>query len=238
MKLTNKNAPAHILTELSPLEVAISKFEKKATRYYKSKSRIPENETEIERINREKELAGVLRHLKHERRHISTLAQIQTRLQAYQNKGRVMDVNDMLLEEHHPTGELVKNLRAACRPSPSNKRHSPHHIVQGKGRTPQNADARLLMHECGIRINDPDNGVWMPRTVEDKGYWSTRNQPAHEEIHTHNYERWIFTQTRGMETEFTFRSKLVKIRILLRDGKQPPKVTEKYCKNKPWNGIA
>lgn len=236
--ITNNQAPESIRTDLSPLEVAISKFEKKASNFYKSKDNIPLNETEEQRLARENDLSTTLRHLKHERRHISILAKIQTRLQAYQAKGRTMDVDDMLIEKHHPTSKLAKNLRAACRPAPSYKRHSPHHIVQGKGKTPQNADARLLMHECGIRINDPDNGVWMPRTKADKGYWTCPNQPAHSEIHTYNYERWVSIETLGMETEGTFRAKLTKIRILLRDGKQPRKVTESYNKNNPWNGYA
>ena len=211
---------------LSPLERAIDAFEKKATDYYQNARTTVKNETAEDRLKREQDLKKAFDHLKHERRHISILAQLQIRLQEYQAKGRTMSTKEMLLETHHPTGPLATHMRAAARPQPSN-RHSAHHIVQGKGRTPQNAEVRALMHMCGIRINDPDNGVWLPKTKKDKGHWSMPHAPAHAEIHTRNYETWVTRMTGRAETEVTFRAKLVQIRSLLRDGRQPAKVTAK-----------
>lgn len=221
------------LHDLSPLERAINDFEQKAVAYHRKAAAHLDNESPEQRLQREQELREALGHLNHERRHISIMAQIQIRLQEYQAKGRNMTVRDMLLEAHHPTGPLASYMRAAGRPQPSN-RHSPHHVVQGKGRTPQSADVRLLMHMCGIRINDPDNGVWLPKTKADKGHWSMPKAPAHAEIHTHNYETWVTALTRGMETERTFRAQLVRIRTILRDGRQPAKVTSKP--DASWSG--
>ncbi|MCO1334869.1 AHH domain-containing protein [Microbulbifer sp. OS29] len=214
--------------EMTPLEAAIAGFESKAKKYYQKKS-LPKPETEEDRIKREQDLDAALEHLKSERRKISIFAQIQSGLEEYQAKGRKQaeeDPLEMLKEKHHPTTVLAQNMRADGRPQPSN-RHSPHHIVEGRGKHPRTADTRLNLHLYGIRINDPDNGVWLPRTKSDKGHWSMPSAPAHSEIHTFNYESWVSFLIGSIEDEFMIRAALLRIRSLLRDGKQPQKVTEK-----------
>lgn len=218
--------------EMTPLDLAISKFEKQAKDYY-SKKRQPPADTPEERLKREKELASALQHLKVERRKVATLAQIQTRLEEYQNQGRQKAAEnpfELLKEKHHPTTVLARNMRADGRPQPS-QRHSPHHIVQGKGRHPNTANVRLNLHLYAIRINDPDNGVWLPRTKADKRHWSMPNAPAHSEIHTFNYETWVNFLLGTLENENAIRAALVRIRSLLRDGKQPQQVTAKKDPN-------
>jgi hypothetical protein len=214
--------------EMSPLDLAIAQFEKQAKAYHSLK-RQPRPETPEERLKREKELASALEHLKNERRRVAVLAQIQTRLQQYQGWGRKTAADnpfELLEEKHHPTTVLANNMRADGRPQPST-RHSPHHIVQGKGKHPRTADVRLNLHLYGIRINDPDNGVWMPRTKADKGHWSMPHAPAHSEIHTFNYETWANFLLSILEGEVVIRAALLRIRCLLRDGKQPKQVTAK-----------
>ncbi|WP_444920874.1 AHH domain-containing protein [Microbulbifer sp. CnH-101-G] len=218
--------------EMSPLEAAITRFEAKAKAYYKKKD-ICVAESEHDRKLREKELAEALNHLKYERRRIKAIAQLESELSSYQNWGREKSEEDplaLLDEPHHPTKVLAKNMRADGRPQPSD-RHSPHHIVAGKGKHPQTADTRLLLHLYGIRINDPDNGVWMPRSRKDKGHWSMPKSPSHSEIHTYNYETWVNFLLGSLENESVIRSALVRIQSILRDGKQPPKVTEKKDNN-------
>jgi hypothetical protein len=212
--------------EMTPLDLAIAQFEKQAKAYYSKKRQAPP-ENPDERLKRENELARALEHLKTERRKVAVLAQIQVRLAEYQGWGRKKaDDNpfELLEEKHHPTTVLAGNMRADGRPQPS-QRHSPHHIVQGKGKHPRTPDVRLNLHLYGIRINDPDNGVWMPRTKADKGHWSMPSAPAHSEIHTFNYETWINFLLSTLEGEEVIRSALVRIRILLRDGNQPKQVT-------------
>lgn len=53
------------------------------------------------------------------------------------------------------------------------------------------------------------------------------NAPAHSEIHTFNYESWVNFLIGPIEDEFVIRSALIRIRSLIRDGRQPEKVTEK-----------
>ena len=136
-------------------------------------------------------------------------------------------------EKHHPTKKLASNLRASGRPRPS-QNHTAHHVVLGKGRTQGMADARLLMFLYKIRINDPDNGTWLPRAKKDKGHWSMPNAPAHSEIHGYNYETWVTALTQTAMNERAFRAALLRIRSLLRDGRQPLQVTQQ--KKTDWDG--
>lgn len=214
--------------EMTPLEVAIAQFEKQAKAYYSKKQPAP-TETPAKRLTREKELASALAHLKNERKRVLVLAQIQARLEAYQGWGRQKAAEnpfELLEERHHPTTVLAHNMRADGRPQPS------HHIVQGKGKHPRTTDVRLNLHLYGIRINDPDNGAWMPKTKADRGHWSMPSAPAHAEIHTFNYETWISFLLGSLEGEEVIRAALVRIRCLLRDGKQPKQVTAK--KDASW----
>lgn len=222
--------------KMTPLDVAISQFEKQAKAYYSKKRQAPP-ETPEGRLKREKELASALEHLKTERRKVAVLAQIQVRLAEYQGWGRQRAAEnpfELLEEKHHPTTVLATNMRADARPPPS-QRHSPHHIVQGKGKHPRTADVRLNLHLYGIRINDPDNGVWMPRTKADKGHWSMPSAAAHSEIHTFNYETWVNFLLATLEDEVVIRAALVRIRCLLRDGKQPKQVTA--TKDPNWRPV-
>lgn len=223
-----------LVHEMSSLEAAIAKFERKANSYYKKKLKIF-GETEENRLIREQELASALLHLKHERKRIAILSQIQNRLQEYQLWGKGQSEVDplaLLEESHHPVRILARNMRAGGHPQPS-VRHTPHHIIMGKGRHPQTIDSRLNLHLYGIRINDPDNGVWMPRTKKDKGHWSMPNAPSHSEIHTFNYETWVNSRISHLEGEIVIRGELLRIRSVLRGGKQPKKVTDK--KDAQWS---
>ncbi|WP_346836717.1 AHH domain-containing protein [Microbulbifer sp. SAOS-129_SWC] len=219
--------------ELSPLERAIASFETKARDYHQNTAPKP-SETPAQRAKREKELKKALRHLEVEKLAALTQVQVQTQLHEYRaelmptdggtRRERVALREAMAAEKHHPTKVLARFMRADGRPQPS-PRFSAHHIVQGKGRTEQAAFARIQLHFFGIRINDPDNGVWMPRTKADKGHWAMPKAAAHSEVHTFNYETWVSSSIQHVAGTVAFRSKLVVIRNLLRDGLQPDYVT-------------
>jgi len=234
MEFVNGERVTSLYHELSPLERAIQNFEKKAFLYHDKAIKIPANETPQERLKREQELASAFSHLKNERLHIKTLAQIQQRLDEYRAKAEIMTRKEFRAEKYHPTRKLAMNLRASGRPQPS-KNYTAHHIVLGKGRTQGMADARLLMFLYKIRINDPDNGTWLPRHKKDRGHWSMPNAPAHSEIHGHNYETWITALTQTAMNEHAFRATLQRIRCMLRDGRQPPQVTQP--KKSEWDGL-
>jgi hypothetical protein len=51
------------------------------------------------------------------------------------------------------------------------------------------------------------------------------NPKSHLEIHTHNYEKWVFSSTKIAVDEGSMRASLRRVRLLLESGKQPDKVT-------------
>ncbi|WP_444958629.1 AHH domain-containing protein [Microbulbifer sp. ZKSA002] len=107
-------------------------------------------------------------------------------------------------------------------------------MVEGKGKLPTTKQARLLLFRNDIRINDPDNGVWMPRDESDRGHWSMPSAVPHSRIHTHNYERWIYGQIQHLKTEAEIRTKLSILRAHLMNGTQPEQVLKKP--NEQWDG--
>lgn len=221
--------------ELSPLEQAIARFEAKAQAYYSDKSKVPSTESPEQRAIREQASEEALRHLANERRHAVVQIQVQARLEQYRNAYRALDHHGraerkqmrqaMTAEKHHPTTVLAAFMRADGRAQPS-PNFTAHHLVPGIGRTERAAMARVNLHFYNVRINDPDNGVWLPRSKKDKGHWAMPNAPAHAEIHTYNYEMWVAANVADVSDEVMLRARLLRLRCLLRDGKQPDKVTQ------------
>jgi hypothetical protein len=229
--------------QLTPLEQAILRFEQKAKVYYHNHSNLPANETPEQRQAREKASREALAHLEREKRHALVQVQVQSRLEEYRSQYRATDQHTraerkglrqaMANEKHHPTKVLAAFMRAHGRAQPSPK-FTAHHLVPGVGRTERAAMARVTLHFYNVRINDPDNGVWLPRTKIDKGHWAMPNAPAHSEIHTHNYETWVGSSINDVANETMLRARLLRLRTLLRDGRQPKKITEKP--DATWGG--
>jgi hypothetical protein len=237
------------LYEMSPIEKALAALESKAKIYYSKPSPAPKDETPKEKVTREakrkEESDEALAYLAQERVKALNIISVQATLEVYRNEYRVSSSakrperkalrREMKKEKHHPADKLARYMRADGRPQPSN-RHTAHHIVQGKGKT-ENADkARVQLHFYNVRINDPDNGVWMPRHIADKGHWAMPSAPAHSQIHTHNYENWVNTTVQGATGEGMLRARLRHVRTLLRDGNQPVQVTQPP--DKDWKGVA
>ena len=120
-------------------------------------------------------------------------------------------------------GAQLDDLPVRKKPSRS---FTAHHLVQGVGKTQFAADSRIDLHYHGIRINDPDNGAWLPKCKEEKGHPAMPNACAHAEIHTYNYEHWVHGLTHNTMSEQAFRDRLRSISAQLRDGAQPDYVTQ------------
>lgn len=218
--------------EMNQLERVISEFEKKARKFHDDRdaSAIKSGkDTDDQKSARQADRKSEMDHLKQEAALAKTMAQVQVRIEEYRSAENIV----MHAEKHHPTAELENLLRADGRPKPSPK-HTAHHIVPGKGKTNFAADARIELHLHNIRINDPDNGVWMLQYKEDKGHWSMPNAHSHKEIHTHNYEKWVFQKISAALDEPDARQILRNVGHLLHEGKQPPQVT--MPPQASWNG--
>ncbi len=235
-----------LLHELSPLEAAIQNYSNKAKDFYAKKASSPpiQNETKKERLAREHELALALKHLETERLMTETIVDVQAQIELYREQNRKRPgesreqtrnrISKLGKEKHHPTDLLSGYMRAVGRPKPSTK-HTPHHIVPGKGRTKAVYRARIRLHALGIGINDPDNGVWLIRLKENKGHWSMPDSNSHLEIHTKNYEGWIERHINLTNTEQKARHKLKFLRLLLQNGTQPKNITMPPDEN--WKGL-
>jgi hypothetical protein len=234
-----------LLHEMTPFERRLAEFDSACRKFHKAKSDIASKnfETPQQKQARVNDMNTELKHLKHERRFVETMAVIQAGLDNYRDRLRVNrdDTNEskankrksMHTEAHHGTEVLEEYLRADGRPKPSPK-HTAHHIIPGKGKTPHTNLARVQLHLHGLRINDPDNGVWMCRLKDHAGHWSMPNAKSHGEIHTHNYEFWVLTNIRAASNEAMMRNSLRKIRGMLESGTQPKHVT--MPPDKTWNG--
>ena len=162
MKYINgKRAEKH-LYEMSPLERAISEFERKAEDFHSSNGDLDK-----------KELEGKRDHLNLQRMTTEACAQVQSQLDIYREEARNKKLSNKN-ENHHPTDTLAKFMSAEGYPKPD-KNCECHHIIQGKGRSQVFAtQARLRLHMCGVGINDPDNGVWLPSNIKDVPHWAMK----------------------------------------------------------------
>lgn len=213
----------------TPLELAIHRFEQLANQHY---------QTGLEKMDGKAKLkhGRDLQHLQRERIRISTQAALQQDLDSYRADNKQKNISELANEPHHPTVTLSRHLTAVAEPKPSLD-HDAHHIVMGKGRwlASQMMRARLNLHLNGIGINDPINGVWLPRDKASKGHWATPNSPAHKEIHRYNYESWISTRLGGPALpESSVRNRLRDIKHVLTFGGYPAKIVEK--KDAQWTG--
>lgn len=229
--------------EMTPLEQVIARFEEKARAYYNKSGSAPPNESPEQRAAREQASKEAFAHLANEKRHAMVQVQVQSRLEEYRTAYRSTDQHTraekkdlrrtMAIEKHHPTTVLAAFMRADGRAQPA-RNFTAHHLVPGVGKTERAAMARVTLHFYNVRINDPDNGVWLPRCKKDKGHWAMPNAPAHAEIHTHNYETWVAASISDVASENMLRARLLRLRTLLRDGRQSARVIQKPDSN--WSG--
>ncbi len=208
IEYVNGKRASKLLHELSPLEAAIERYCEKAKAYFQQEQYIDKNLTQLER---EKKLAAALHHLEHERRLAEVIVNVQAQLEAYRAFGRAQKGSvgraTLKAETYHPAGTLGSFLQADGRPKPSCQ-HVAHHIVPGKGKTKVSGLARLHLYRYGVRINDPDNGVWLVRNKVDTPHWSMPEAKSHLSIHTHNYETWIYNAVRITRNELETRKKI------------------------------
>lgn len=218
----------------TPFELAIYEYEKKTYAHHKAVSDgAPANESDEARKKRIAEWEATREHLRKERLRLKSLARLHSELLIYRNKASGLTDDDLLKEKHHPAKLLAKNLVANNEPQPSPD-HVAHHIVPGKGRWLQDdiLDVRLALHDHGIRINDPVNGIFLPDKVKDKGHCCTPKAPVHKKFGW-NYERWIVNTLPDTLKKNAFLKRLEIIKQQLRDGNHPPEIVE--SKDPKWN---
>ncbi|MCL6272272.1 AHH domain-containing protein [Sansalvadorimonas sp. 2012CJ34-2] len=211
MKYINgKRAEKHLF-EMTPLERAICEFENKAETFHSARK----NSSCIQQ-----ELARKKAHLDLQRRTTEACAQVQTQLDIYRDEARKKKLLNKE-EPHHPTETLAKFMSIEGYPKPD-KNCECHHIIQGKGKSQVYAtQARLRLHMCGIGINDPDNGVWLPSNINDTPHWAMKKALPHKVIHTAKYDQWVATKMLSANNEPVARIILGNLRRDLQNGDVP-----------------
>lgn len=143
-------------------------------------------------------------------------AQVQNGIDSYREQGRNMNPR-ALRDEEHNSALLGKHLEEKFGPRPS--RSHAHAIVAG--RHSYSAALRFVMARLGIRIDDVDNGCWLPENTAATPHPVFPNAPPHSRIHRYNYYFWISSRLSAIRNEATFRINLKLIAKMLYTGKFP-----------------
>lgn len=216
----------------SPLEMAIYNFELKAKAYHDQKL-VNSSKNDKDILDKMKQ---DFEHLQKEKKRLLSLYSMQESLSAYRKQNEDTTEDELAKEEHHPTTKLAKFLTAVGEPKPT-RNHEAHHIICGKARHRQRlmAFARLSLHEHGIGINDPINGVWLCNTEKNKMEdWATPESVSHRRIHRYNYETWIGQAFASPENKSQFIGKLRTMKLRIKMGSMPDNVMKPKDIN--WTG--
>ncbi len=168
------------------------------------------------------------RFLTAERNHIKNLANIQEGLNKYRQEGSAKQTGQ-LASESHSSKRLGRFLRAQGKPRP-NIRWDAHHVVAGGDATAALARTVIAQEEFKVRIDDPDNGCWLPKTKADASGSVFPNAVPHENIHRNTYYDWVYSVIVTSESEMEIRAKLKLISQRLQQGSIPPNIFEKNPK--------
>ncbi|MFL0809748.1 MAG: AHH domain-containing protein [Agarilytica sp.] len=138
------------------------------------------------------------------------------KLAAFRREGADMTSHQLFTEKHSST-LLGKFLRVSGVARPGAKWEA-HHLVSGKH--PEATASRLVLAEedIKIRIDDPDNGAWMPKTKADAKPTLYPNAIGHNRIHRELYYNWIERTISIMDTDLEIRAFLNTVRVQLLHG--------------------
>jgi hypothetical protein len=143
-------------------------------------------------------------------------AKLVGKMASYRREGADMNLFQ-LLNEKHSSSLLGKHLRTSGIARPGAKWEA-HHLISGKHA--EAADARLVLAEESnkIRIDDPDNGAWMPKTKADARPTMYPNAIGHNRIHRQLYYFWIGNAISMMDDDLQIRAFLNTVRAQLLHG--------------------
>jgi hypothetical protein len=200
------NAVTHIPAK-TKLELALQKYENKLTEYGATPS------------------DSQLGHLQREQQYIENLAQITQRLEEYQGFVESPQYN-LLNEDEHQSQRLGENMRALGRFKPT-ERYDAHAIVSGTH--VRAALARIKLAQVRIGLDEPDNGVWLPRSGKDaykSNCWATPGAVPHSRTHRKTYYAWVARELTPLATNHQVKERLRLIGHRLETGEIPADILE------------
>ncbi len=122
-----------------------------------------------------------------------------------------------ILQERHSSKRLGDFLRADGHPRPAAKWEA-HHIISGVSPFAVQSRTVLADDEIQIRIGNPDNGCWMPKTKADARPTIYPNAIGYNRIHRELYYQWIYNAIFSMNTSGQVRAFLNTVRMQLLQG--------------------
>lgn len=178
---------------------------------------------EIEKDSIDRTLDRILKKLDQEEQigfadinQVIVAAQVQEGITRYRAQARDMTPR-ALREEEHNSAILGRHLEEKFGPRPL--RCHAHAIIAGKHK--YSAALRLIMARLKIRIDDVDNGCWLPENIAATPHPAFPKAPPHSRIHRFNYYFWIDSRLSAIRNEKLFRNNLKLISQMLYTGAMP-----------------
>lgn len=147
---------------------------------------------------------------------LNTISQVEAgvlEMMQYISKGYHGMTRTQLEEEEHCSAKLGERMTALGEERPDD--HDAHAIVSGAH--PRAATLRGILAKYKIRIDDPDNGCWLPHNTKAKKKTGSPAVP-HSRIHRKNYYLWmdsyIHLPTTKDETYCRFQLNMIRLRLL------------------------
>ena len=162
--------------------------------------------------------------------YIECLAQVDAGLMKYREDAKGWKTSNFAREAGN--SELLgKNLGMNGMPcpipkKPGKKAEAPdrveaHHIIPSNdNRFPKAATLRARLARAKVRIDDADNGVWLPKTSRDRLPAHKQALP-HRRIHREGYYRFLSGMFITEKNSFMFRIKLSTVATMLQNGDVP-----------------
>lgn len=161
----------------------------------------------------------------HKKRQLRVLARQQRRLETYQAQSEQESYAFLVTEHRRLRPLLSRYLLASGEPRPS-RQHVAYHIIPPKGRylPAELAMARYNLHQFGVGINDPQNGVWL---ACDSPSPSDATSLRFLTMQGKGYEYWIGTLLGAVHTNKRgFLALLSDIKLRLSFGGYPRSIEE------------
>jgi len=148
-------------------------------------------------------------------------ASVQSGLDKYRKQAETMSRSE-LRSEKHDCSRLARFLVAVGKSRPS--RCQAHAIVSGSHK--EAAQLRAILAWLKLRIDDPDNGCWLPENTAATPHPSFSKAVPHSRIHRYNYYAWLnrIINFQFTPNQSTLRKSLKLVGQQLQEGTFPPYV--------------
>lgn len=154
---------------------------------------------------------------------VATIASIQAGINRYRAEAANMSLDELETEKHN-SDRLARHLMATTVPCRRPPRCHAHAIVSGGHK--EAARLRAVLAWLKLRIDDPDNGCWLPENTAATPHPMFRHAIPHSRIHRFNYYKWLQTiiTIQNMKTQDRLRTALRLIGKQLQEHTFPPDV--------------